>query len=68
MRKDKWTLITGGAGFIGANLAQAAAEVAGDRLHPFGLFTHTFGLDEINAAFQALQRRDNGFLKALIIP
>jgi threonine dehydrogenase-like Zn-dependent dehydrogenase len=49
-------------------MAQAAAEVAGDRLHPFGLFTHTFGLDEINAAFQALQRRDSGFLKALILP
>jgi threonine dehydrogenase-like Zn-dependent dehydrogenase len=49
-------------------MAQAAAEVAGDRLHPFGLFTHTFGLNQINAAFQALQRRDSGFLKALIIP
>jgi threonine dehydrogenase-like Zn-dependent dehydrogenase len=49
-------------------MAQAAAEVAGDRLHPFGLFTHTFGLNAINAAFQALQRRDSGFLKALILP
>ncbi len=49
-------------------MAQAAGEVAGDRLDPFGLFTHTFGLNEINAAFQALQRRDSGFLKALIIP
>ncbi|WNG30612.1 zinc-binding dehydrogenase [Cystobacter fuscus] len=41
-------------------------EVAAGRLDPFPLFTHRFGLDELNLAFETMRTRPEGFLKALI--
>ncbi|WP_245814179.1 MDR/zinc-dependent alcohol dehydrogenase-like family protein [Cystobacter ferrugineus] len=44
----------------------AVDEVASGRLDPFPLFTHRFGLDELNLAFETMRTRPEGFLKALI--
>jgi threonine dehydrogenase-like Zn-dependent dehydrogenase len=44
----------------------AVDAVASGRLDPFPLFTHRFGLDELNQAFEAMRTRPEGFLKALI--
>lgn len=37
-------------------------------LDPAPLYTHVFGLDEMDRAFEALATRPNGFLKALVVP
>jgi threonine dehydrogenase-like Zn-dependent dehydrogenase len=44
----------------------AVDEVASGRLDPFPLFTHRYGLDELNQAFEAMRSRPEGFLKAII--
>jgi threonine dehydrogenase-like Zn-dependent dehydrogenase len=47
---------------------RAAAEaVAGGQLDPSPLLTHTFPLDRLDAAFDALVERPDGFLKALVV-
>jgi threonine dehydrogenase-like Zn-dependent dehydrogenase len=46
----------------------AADLVARGRLDPAPLLTHTFGLDELGAAFEAARTRPDGFLKALVTP
>jgi len=45
--------------------AAAAAVAAGD-LDPEPLYTHSFALDQIGSAFEALRDRPDGFLKALV--
>lgn len=40
--------------------------VASGRLDPSPLYTHTYKLDELNRAFEAMKTRPDGFLKALI--
>jgi threonine dehydrogenase-like Zn-dependent dehydrogenase len=44
----------------------AVDAVASGRLDPTPLYTHTFKLDELNQAFEAMKTRPDGFLKALI--
>jgi len=44
----------------------AVDAVASGRVDPFPLFTHRFGLDELNLAFETMRTRPEGFLKALI--
>ncbi|WP_245919681.1 MDR/zinc-dependent alcohol dehydrogenase-like family protein [Melittangium boletus] len=44
----------------------AVGEVSAGRLDPFPLFTHRFGLDELNLAFETMRTRPEGFLKAII--
>jgi threonine dehydrogenase-like Zn-dependent dehydrogenase len=44
----------------------AVDAVASGKLDPFPLFTHRFGLDELNQAFETMRTRPDGFLKALI--
>ncbi len=48
-------------------VAEAAAAVAESRLDPAPLFTHRFPFSELNAAFAHLQRRPEGFCKALVV-
>jgi threonine dehydrogenase-like Zn-dependent dehydrogenase len=48
-------------------MRQAIAEVARRQLEPTQLYTHTFRLDELPRAFEAAQRRPEGFLKSLIL-
>ncbi len=46
---------------------QAAVEAVVHRqLNPFPLFTHTFRLDQLGAALDAMKERPNQFLKALV--
>jgi threonine dehydrogenase-like Zn-dependent dehydrogenase len=44
----------------------AVDAVASGKLDPTPLYTHTFKLDELNQAFEAMRKRPDGFLKALI--
>lgn len=44
----------------------AVNAVASGRLDPTPLYTHSFKLDELNQAFEAMRKRPDGFLKALI--
>jgi len=44
----------------------AVDAVASGKLDPSPLYTHTFKLDELNQAFEAMKKRPDGFLKALI--
>jgi threonine dehydrogenase-like Zn-dependent dehydrogenase len=44
----------------------AVEAVASGKLDPTPLYTHTFKLDELNQAFEAMRQRPDGFLKALI--
>jgi threonine dehydrogenase-like Zn-dependent dehydrogenase len=44
----------------------AVEAVASGKLDPTPLYTHTFKLDEMNQAFEAMHERPDGFLKALI--
>lgn len=47
---------------------QSAIEaVASGRLDPSPLYTHSFRLDELPLAFQMMQSRPEGFLKALLV-
>lgn len=44
----------------------AADAVAGDRLDPSGLYTHTYPLEQLGEALDATRDRPGGFMKALI--
>ncbi len=46
----------------------AVDAVAEGRLDPAPLYTHTFPLERIDAAFEAARTRPDGFLKALVTP
>jgi threonine dehydrogenase-like Zn-dependent dehydrogenase len=48
-------------------IEDAIALVLEARLDPWPLFTHQYPLEEISAAFDSLQRRPDGFLKALVL-
>jgi threonine dehydrogenase-like Zn-dependent dehydrogenase len=47
-------------------LREAVEAVASGRLDPSGLYTHTYPLDELDAALDATRDRPDGFLKALV--
>jgi len=47
-------------------MQEAVEAVASGRLNPTPLYTHTYALENIEEAFQALQNRPDGFMKALI--
>jgi threonine dehydrogenase-like Zn-dependent dehydrogenase len=47
-------------------MREAVAAVASGSLNPDPLYTHTFPLAQISEAFQMLQDRPDGFMKALI--
>jgi threonine dehydrogenase-like Zn-dependent dehydrogenase len=47
-------------------ILMAVAAVASGKLDPTPLYTHTFKLDELNQAFEAMKNRPAGFLKALV--
>jgi threonine dehydrogenase-like Zn-dependent dehydrogenase len=48
-------------------IREAASAVAGGRLDPGPLYTHRFGLDEVDRALETAVERPNGFMKALVI-
>ncbi|HEV2727279.1 MAG TPA: zinc-binding dehydrogenase, partial [Solirubrobacterales bacterium] len=48
-------------------IREAAAAVAEGRLDPSPLYTHRFGLDEVDAALDTAVERPDGFLKALVV-
>jgi threonine dehydrogenase-like Zn-dependent dehydrogenase len=41
--------------------------VASGVIDPSRLFTHTFRLDQLDQAFETMQERPEGFLKALVL-
>lgn len=47
-------------------ILMAVAAVSSGRVDPTPLYTHTFKLDELNQAFEAMRKRPEGFLKALV--
>jgi len=47
-------------------LREAMVAVADGRLDPFPLLTHHYPLDRLGAAFDAMQQRPEGFLKATV--
>ncbi len=49
-------------------LREAMAAVGSGRLDPFPLLTHAFPLARLGAAFEAMQQRPDGFLKATVNP
>lgn len=51
-----------------AGIRAAANEIARGRLDPAPLYSHGFPLESIAAAFNALERRPQGFLKAWVYP
>jgi threonine dehydrogenase-like Zn-dependent dehydrogenase len=46
----------------------AAQAVADGTLDPMPLYTHRFELDRLDQALEAMRRRPDGFLKALVVP
>ena len=48
-------------------IKKAIAAVESGRMDPFGLFTHSIPLAEIETAFENLTNRPDGFIKALIV-
>lgn len=48
-------------------IREAIKAIENGTLDPFPFFTHSFSLDEAEAAFQHLTERPDGFIKALII-
>jgi threonine dehydrogenase-like Zn-dependent dehydrogenase len=48
-------------------MREAVEAVKEGRLDPTPLFTHEFGLDEMDLALEAAQKRPDGFMKALIV-
>lgn len=48
-------------------IREAAAAVAEGRLDPTPLYTHRFGLEEVDAALDAAVERPDGFIKALVM-
>ncbi|HEX2092633.1 MAG TPA: zinc-binding dehydrogenase, partial [Longimicrobiaceae bacterium] len=49
-------------------IREAVDAVAGGRLDPTPLYTHTFPLERLDEALDATRDRPEGFLKALVIP
>src|SRR5262249_29177733 len=49
-----------------AGMREAVDAIAHGRLDPAPLYTHTFGLDQIDQAMKVAHSRPDGFLKALI--
>lgn len=49
-------------------IREAARAVAEGRLDPTPLYTHRFGLDEVDRALGTAVERPDGFMKALVIP
>lgn len=49
-------------------IRDAVRAVEEGALDPAPLYTHVFGLDDVDGAFQALVDRPYGFLKALVVP
>jgi threonine dehydrogenase-like Zn-dependent dehydrogenase len=47
-------------------MREAVEAVASGRLNPAPLYTHTFALEEINAAFETMSQRPDKFMKAVI--
>ena len=45
----------------------AVDAVAKGELNPFPLYTHTFSLEQLGLAFEAMRQRPDSFLKALVI-
>jgi threonine dehydrogenase-like Zn-dependent dehydrogenase len=48
-------------------IRQAAEAVASGRLDPSPLYTHTFGLDELDKAMDVMVERPDGFMKSLVV-
>jgi threonine dehydrogenase-like Zn-dependent dehydrogenase len=48
-------------------IREAVAAVADGRLDPSPLYTHSFGLDELDAALETSLERPEGFVKALVV-
>jgi NADPH:quinone reductase len=48
-------------------IREAAAAVSEGRLDPSPLYTHRFGLDELDAALETAVERPEGFMKALVV-
>jgi threonine dehydrogenase-like Zn-dependent dehydrogenase len=48
-------------------IREAAAAVAEGRLDPTPLYTHRFGLDQVDAALDTAVERPDGFIKALVL-
>jgi threonine dehydrogenase-like Zn-dependent dehydrogenase len=48
-------------------IREAAAAVAEGRLDPSPLYTHRFGLDQVDAALDTAVERPEGFIKALVL-
>jgi len=51
-----------------AGMRAAAAQIASGALDPTPLYTHDYSLEQSNTAFQALEMRPPGFIKAFIRP
>jgi threonine dehydrogenase-like Zn-dependent dehydrogenase len=49
-------------------MREAANAVASGALDPTPLYTHRVSLGRIGEAFEAMQRRDGNFMKALVMP
>jgi threonine dehydrogenase-like Zn-dependent dehydrogenase len=47
-------------------MQEAVEALASGKINPLPLYTHTFGLEEINEAFRALAERPDGFMKAVV--
>ncbi|HEX2250478.1 MAG TPA: hypothetical protein VHH32_09000 [Gemmatimonadales bacterium] len=45
----------------------AVEAVSSGILNPARLYTHTFRLDQLSQAFELMQKRPDGFLKALVL-
>jgi threonine dehydrogenase-like Zn-dependent dehydrogenase len=50
-----------------AGIRDAVRAVSSGVLNPSRLYTHTFSLDQLGAAFQTMEERPDGFLKALVL-
>jgi threonine dehydrogenase-like Zn-dependent dehydrogenase len=48
-------------------IREAADAVAAGRLDPSPLYTHRFGLDQVDAALDTATERPDGFIKALVM-
>jgi len=48
-------------------IREAAAAVEAGRLDPSRLYTHRFGLDEVERALETAVERPDGFMKALVL-
>ena len=51
-----------------AGMRAAVDAVAEGRIQLASLITHTFPLDRLDAAFEAMRSRPDGFLKAVVVP